>query len=277
MNVDHTVIKQNVSLALNEDIGTEDISASLLPEDAISKATLICRENAILCGTGWFEEAFRQLDHDVKINWMAKDGDKISPKEKLCIITGKTRALLTAERTAINFLQTLSGTATQVKEYVKIIRGTGATILDTRKTIPGLRLAQKYAVTCGGGMNHRIGLYDAYLLKENHILAKGNINNAITEAKKAGLPVEVEVENLKELEEALAAEPDRIMLDNFKLDDLMRAVEINQGRAELEASGNITMQNVRNIAKTGVDFISIGSLTKHLNAIDFSLRFESLN
>jgi len=277
VNVDHTVIKQNVSLALNEDIGTEDISASLLPEDAISKATLICRENAILCGTGWFEEAFRQLDHDVKINWMAKDGDKISPKEKLCIITGKTRALLTAERTAINFLQTLSGTATQVKEYVKIIRGTGATILDTRKTIPGLRLAQKYAVTCGGGMNHRIGLYDAYLLKENHILAKGNINNAITEAKKAGLPVEVEVENLKELEEALAAEPDRIMLDNFKLDDLMRAVEINQGRAELEASGNITMQNVRNIAKTGVDFISIGSLTKHLNAIDFSLRFESLN
>ena len=277
MSVDETIIKENVALALAEDVGTEDISAALLPENSTSKATLICRDKAVLCGVKWFEESFRQLDDNIKIEWSANDGEHISPNQKICVLMGKTRALLTGERTAINFLQTLSGTATQVNEYVSLTKGTGATILDTRKTIPGLRKAQKYAVTCGGGMNHRIGLYDGYLLKENHILANGNIANAIEAAKKTGLPVEVEVENLQELEEALAAKPDRIMLDNFKLDNLMQAVEINEGRAELEASGNITLKNVRNVAKTGVDFISIGSLTKHVNAIDFSLRFETLD
>lgn len=274
MNVDETLIKENVALALSEDIGTEDISAALLPEEGISKAILICREEAVLCGSQWFDEAFKQLDSEITISWQVNDGERITANQKICTLSGKTRALLTGERTAINFLQTLSGTASCVNEYVKLTKGTGATILDTRKTIPGLRKAQKYAVQCGGGMNHRIGLFDGYLLKENHILAKGNIENAIQEAKKSGLPVEVEVENLQELETALAAEPDRIMLDNFKLDNLMRAVEINQGRAELEASGNITLKNVRNVAKTGVDYISIGSLTKHVNAIDFSLRFE---
>ena len=205
MEVSEKVIKENVALALQEDVGTEDITASLLEEGAISKATLISREEAVLCGKAWFDESFRQLDSDIKIDWKVNDGDKISVNQKLCILTGCTRALLTGERTAINFLQTLSGTATMVSEYVRQIRGTGAKLLDTRKTLPGLRLAQKYAVTCGGGMNHRVGLYDGFLIKENHILANGSITNAIQEAKKRGLPVEVEVESLEELEEALLA------------------------------------------------------------------------
>lgn len=277
MEVSEKVIKENVTLALKEDVGTEDITASLLDEGASSKATLISREDAVLCGKAWFDESFRQLDTDIKIDWKVKDGDKIHVNQKLCVLTGCTRALLTGERTAINFLQTLSGTATMVSEYVKQIRGTSARLLDTRKTLPGLRLAQKYAVTCGGGMNHRVGLYDGFLIKENHILANGSITNAVQEAKKRDLPVEVEVENLKELEEALKAEPDRILLDNFSIDDLFRAVEMAQGRTSLEASGNITLKNLRNVAKTGVDYISIGALTKHVTAVDFSLRFEPLS
>lgn len=274
MEVSENVIKENVALALKEDVGTEDITASLLDEGTSSKATLISREDAVLCGKAWFDESFHQLDTDIKIDWKVEDGDRIHVNQILCVLTGCTRALLTGERTAINFLQTLSGTATMVSEYVKQIRGTGARILDTRKTLPGLRLAQKYAVTCGGGMNHRVGLYDGFLIKENHILANGSITNAIQEAKKRDLPVEVEVENLKELEEALNAEPDRILLDNFSIDELFRAVEMAQGRTSLEASGNITLKNLRNVAKTGVDYISIGALTKHVTAVDFSLRFE---
>ncbi|MEQ8290303.1 MAG: carboxylating nicotinate-nucleotide diphosphorylase [Gammaproteobacteria bacterium] len=277
MEVSEKVIKDNVALALKEDVGTEDITASLLDEGASSKATLISREDAVLCGKAWFDESFRQLDTDIKIDWKVEDGDTIHVNQKLCVLTGCTRALLTGERTAINFLQTLSGTATMVSEYVRQIRGTGARLLDTRKTLPGLRLAQKYAVTCGGGMNHRVGLYDGFLIKENHILANGSITNAIQQAKKRDLPVEVEVENLKELEEALEADPDRILLDNFSIDELFRAVEMAQGRTSLEASGNITLKNLRNVAKTGVDYISIGALTKHVTAVDFSLRFEPLS
>ncbi len=277
MEVSEKVIKDNVTLALKEDVGTEDITASLLDEGASSKATLISREDAVLCGKAWFDESFRQLDTDIKIDWKVDDGDTIHVNQKLCVLTGCTRALLTGERTAINFLQTLSGTATMVSEYVRQIRGTGARLLDTRKTLPGLRLAQKYAVTCGGGMNHRVGLYDGFLIKENHILANGSITNAIQQAKKRDLPVEVEVENLKELEEALEADPDRILLDNFSIDELFRAVEMAQGRTSLEASGNITLKNLRNVAKTGVDYISIGALTKHVTAVDFSLRFEPLS
>lgn len=277
MKVSTEIIKENVALALKEDVGTEDITASLLEDGASSKATLISRENAVLCGKAWFDEAFHQLDPDINIEWQADDGEDIHANQRLCILTGSTRGLLTGERTAINFLQTLSGTATIVSEYVKQVRGTSAKLLDTRKTIPGLRLAQKYAVTCGGGMNHRVGLYDGFLIKENHILANGSITNAVQEAKKRDLPVEVEVENLQELEEALAAEPDRILLDNFSIDELFRAVEMAQGRTSLEASGNITLRNLRNVAKTGVDFISIGALTKHVTAVDFSLRFEPLS
>ncbi len=276
MEVQQDIIKDNVSLALKEDVGTEDITASLLDEGGNSKATLISREDAVLCGKAWFDEAFHQLDPNIEIAWQADDGEDIHINQRLCVLTGSTRALLTGERTAINFLQTLSGTATQVSEYVKQVRGTGARLLDTRKTLPGLRMAQKYAVTCGGGLNHRVGLYDGFLIKENHILAKGSITNAVQEAKKRGMPVEVEVEDLKELEEALAVQPDRILLDNFSIDNLFRAVEMAQGQISLEASGNITLKNLRNVAKTGVDYISIGALTKHVTAVDFSLRFESV-
>ncbi len=276
MEVKQEIIQENVTLALKEDVGTEDITASLLLEEGNSKATLISREEAVLCGKAWFDEAFHQLDPNINIEWQADDGEDIHINQRLCVLTGCTRALLTGERTAINFLQTLSGTATQVSEYVKQVRGTGARLLDTRKTLPGLRMAQKYAVTCGGGMNHRVGLYDAFLIKENHIMAKGSITNAVQEAKKRGMPVEVEVEDLKELEEALAVQPDRILLDNFSIDNLFRAVEMAQGQISLEASGNITLKNLRNVAKTGVDFISIGALTKHVTAVDFSLRLESV-
>ena len=274
MVIKHEDIISSVSFALKEDVGAGDITAALLPEDSTSKATLISREVAVLCGSAWFDEVFKQLDPSIKVEWFARDGDKVTPDQTICSIEGPTRALLTGERTAINFLQTLSGTATTVKSYVEIIKDTNAQILDTRKTIPGLRLAQKYAVTCGGGKNHRTGLYDAYLIKENHILAKGSITNAVNEAKKQGLPVEVEVETLNELQEALSARADSILLDNFSLENLKKAVIITQGQAKLEASGNIDKTNLRAVAATGVDYISIGSLTKHIKAIDFSMRFE---
>ena len=273
MVINEENISFSVSVALKEDIGTGDITAALLPEESCSTAILISREMAVLCGCAWFNEVFNQLDETIKIEWFVNDAEKITPNQTLCKLHGPTRALLTGERTAINFLQTLSGTATTVKSYVEIIKGTHTQLLDTRKTIPCLRLAQKYAVTCGGGVNHRAGLYDAFLIKENHILAKGGISNAVLEAKKTGLPVEVEVENLVELEEALSAKADSILLDNFSLANLQKAVIVTQGRAKLEASGNIDKTNLRAIATTGVDYISIGSLTKHLKAIDFSMRF----
>ncbi len=274
MVVEQQVIKKNVEIALTEDVGTGDITAELLAKDTLSQAQLVCRETAILCGQAWFNETFQQLDDTINVNWLANDGDNLSPEQPVCHIKGNSRALLTGERTAINFLQTFSGTATTVHHYVELIKGTNTKLLDTRKTIPGLRRAQKYAVSCGGGKNHRIGLFDAYLIKENHILAKGSIANAVNEAKKTGQPVEVEVENMQELEQALMAKANRILLDNFSLDNLRAAVKKTQGQAELEASGNITEDNLREIALTGVDYISIGALTKHIKAIDFSLRFE---
>lgn len=260
-----------VSVALREDVGSGDRTANLIRKDAGITATLIAREAATLCGSAWFDEVFRQLDRSIQINWAVQDGNCIIPDQKLCILSGPARKILTGERTALNFLQTLSGTATITREFVDILKDCKTQILDTRKTIPGLRSAQKYAVLCGGGSNHRMGLYDAILIKENHILAAGSITTAITAAKKQGVAIETEVENLVELEEALAAGSDSILLDNFDLDGLRQAVAINKGRATLEASGGIDKGKLRSIAETGVDYISIGALTKHVRAIDFSL------
>ncbi|MCZ6804825.1 MAG: carboxylating nicotinate-nucleotide diphosphorylase [Proteobacteria bacterium] len=264
----------NVKSALAEDIGAGDITAELIPNETLASATLITREHAVLSGIPWFNEVFNQLDETIKIEWLVTDGDVITPDQTLCQIEGSTRSILTGERTAINFIQTLSGTATTVASYVELTKDTHAKIRDTRKTIPGLRLAQKYAVTCGGGFNHRLGLYDAILIKDNHILAAGSITKAINQAKKKNRPVEIEVETLHELEEALTANVDQILLDNFNLAKLVKAVSITQGRAKLEASGNINKNNLRAIAETGVDFISIGALTKHIQAIDFSMRIK---
>lgn len=267
-------ISANVKSALAEDVGSGDITAELIPEAALASATLVTREHAVVAGCRWFDEVFNQLDKSTTITWNVADGDVVGPEQTLCSINGSARSLLTGERTAINFLQTLSATATTVAAYVDIIKDTETKILDTRKTIPGLRLAQKYAVSCGGGCNHRIGLYDAILIKENHIMAAGSITQAIKQAKTKNLPVEVEVESLTELEEALNAKADQILLDNFDLALLEEAVSINQGRAKLEASGNITKDDLYAIAKTGVDYISIGALTKHIRAIDFSMRID---
>lgn len=275
MVIDQKEITANVKTALAEDVGPGDVTAELVHADAVATATLITREHAVLAGCPWFDEVFKQLDATVNIDWRVADGDTVSPNQILCDINGPARSLLTGERTAINFLQTLSATATTVANFVKIIKDTRAKILDTRKTIPGLRLAQKYAVTCGGGINHRIGLYDAILIKENHILAAGSITEAIKQAKSKNLPVEIEVETLHELEEALNAEADQVLLDNFNLAKLVKAVNINLGRARLEASGNIDKNNLHAIAETGVDYISIGALTKNIQAIDFSMRIKT--
>ncbi|HIF50733.1 MAG TPA: carboxylating nicotinate-nucleotide diphosphorylase [Thiotrichaceae bacterium] len=274
MVIEQSEIIANVKTALTEDVGSGDITAELIPAEATASATLITREHSVLAGCAWFDEVFNQLDSDVKIEWLAKDGDVIVPNQKLCEIAGSARSILTGERTAINFLQTLSATATSVASFVALIKNTESKILDTRKTIPGLRLAQKYAVTCGGGKNHRIGLYDAILIKENHIIAAGSIAEAIGKAKQLNVPVEVEVESLKELEEALEADPDQILLDNFNIAELIKAVLTTKGRAKLEASGNVDKQSIRAIAETGVDYISIGALTKHVQAIDFSMRIN---
>lgn len=266
-----------VALALAEDVGGGDLTAALIPEDAQAEATVISREPAVLCGAAWFDAVFRQLDPRIHIEWWAADGDRIEPDQRLCTLHGPARALLTGERTALNFLQALSGTATLARRYADAVAGTGATILDTRKTLPGLRLAQKYAVRCGGGQNHRIGLFDAVLIKENHIMAAGSISNAIAAARRLhpGVTVEVEVENLAELDEALAARPDIIMLDNFDLATLAEAVRITAKRVKLEASGNVNFDTVRAIAATGVDYISIGGLTKDVRAMDLSMRFKT--
>jgi nicotinate-nucleotide pyrophosphorylase (carboxylating) len=267
-----------VALALAEDVGSGDLTAALIPETAVAEATVISREHAVLCGTAWFDAVFQQLDPRVFVEWRAADGDRIEPNQLLCTLHGPARSLLTGERTALNFLQALSGTATLACQFADTVAGTGATILDTRKTIPGLRLAQKYAVCCGGCKNHRIGLFDAVLIKENHIMAAGSITNAIQTARRLhpGVTVEVEVENLTQLQEALSAQPDIVMLDNFDLETMASAVRLTAKRLKLEASGNVNFTTVRKIAETGVDYISIGGLTKDVRAVDLSMRFRTL-
>jgi nicotinate-nucleotide pyrophosphorylase (carboxylating) len=275
-NVQATTIHRNVVNSFDEDIHTGDLSAQLLPETRTSSAQIITRQKGVLCGTAWFDECFRILDTNCKINWLAKDGDGILPGQTLCDVEGHTRALLSAERGALNFLQTLSGTATRTRQYVDAVAGIGVKIMDTRKTIPGLRQAQKYAVRVGGGYNQRAGLYDGILLKENHIAAAGGIKPVLKKAfslAKLGVSVQIEVENLAQLDEALDAGAKLILLDNFNLDNLRAAVEHTGKRAELEASGGITLETLRNVALTGVDRISIGSLTKDVETIDLSMRF----
>ena len=274
------VVADNVRRALEEDLGTEDLTAKLVPTAASARAIVIAKEAMTMAGQLWVNEVFRQLDADVAVQWLSNDGDPVPVDAEICIISGPARAILSGERTALNFLQTLSATATVTARYVNEVDGTKARILDTRKTIPGLRLAQKYAVRCGGGNNHRIGLFDALLIKENHIISCGGIAAAVTTAKNShpDLPVEIEVESISELREALTAGADRLLLDNFDIEDLQRAVEINQTEgtppADLEASGGITIGSLRSIAETGVDYISVGALTKDINAIDLSMRFQ---
>ncbi|MDO6454673.1 carboxylating nicotinate-nucleotide diphosphorylase [Neptunomonas phycophila] len=267
-------IEQNVKTALQEDIGDGDITARLIPESEQATARVISREHATISGSAWVDEVFRQVDAGMDISWNVKDGDQVTPNQALFTVTGSARSILTAERAALNFLQTLSGTATVSQQYADKVATTKVKLLDTRKTIPGLRLAQKYAVTCGSCYNHRIGLYDAFLIKENHIMACGGIKAAIETAQTTapGKPVEIEVETLEQLHEALAADADIIMLDNFTLEQMREAVAITNGRAKLEASGNITDETLVPIAETGVDYISIGALTKHCRAVDLSLR-----
>ena len=264
-------IASTVRRALNEDLGTGDLTARLLPEDATSEAIVLCRENAILCGVPWFSEVFRQLDKDVSIDWRCADGDAVEPGQTVCTLSGSTRSLLSGERTALNFLQLLSGTATTTREYATVIAHTTTRLLDTRKTLPGLRSAQKYAVLCGGGTNHRMGLYDAILLKENHIRASGSITAALELARTTHRYMEIEVENMRELEQALDAGADAVLLDNFTLDRIRQAVQLNNGRARLEVSGGVEKSSLADLAATGVDCISVGALTKDVRAIDFSM------
>ncbi|MFM5714679.1 carboxylating nicotinate-nucleotide diphosphorylase [Aeromonas allosaccharophila] len=261
--------------ALDQPDASADITAQLIPADRMATARVITRESGIFCGQPWVDEVFTQLGGEVKVEWKVQDGEVLSPNQELFRLHGPARLLLTGERNALNFVQTLSGVATLTARYVAELEGTDCRLLDTRKTIPGLRTAQKYAVTCGGGKNHRIGLYDAYLIKENHILACGGIAEAINEARRLnpGKPVEVEVESLAELEQALAAKADIVMLDNFDVTMMREAVAINQGRAKLEVSGNVTLDTLAEFAATGVDFISVGALTKHVRALDLSMRF----
>jgi nicotinate-nucleotide pyrophosphorylase (carboxylating) len=276
---DPAYVTETVARALAEDVGGGDLTARLIPAERMSRASVITREDAVLCGTTWFDEVFRQLEPRTRIVWTAKDGDRVQADQLLCTLEGPSRALLTGERTALNFLQSLSGTATVTRRYVDAVSGTQCRILDTRKTVPGLRLAQKYAVACGGGTNHRIGLFDAILVKENHIAAAGSIARAVDEARRlqAQVLVEVEVESLAQLAQALDAGVDRVLLDNFSLEDMRTAVKTARqhanARTELEASGNMTLKTLRRVAETGVDFISVGSLTKHVQAIDLSMRF----
>ena len=273
------VIASSVKIALAEDIGNGDFTASLLPAEQSATATIISRETAVLCGIPWAEACFQQLDSSAAIEWKATEGTLLQPNQLLCEIHGNARALLTAERCALNFLQTLSATATITRQYVDAIKGTRARIYDTRKTLPGLRFAQKYAVTVGGGQNQRMGLFDGILIKENHIAAAGSIEAALAEANaiagKHHIPIQIEVENLTQLRSALDCGASLILLDNFSLQDLQDAVKLSSKRAVLEASGGITLENVREIAMTGVDRISIGSLTKNLKAIDLSMRFKT--
>ena len=267
-------IEANVRLAIEEDVSTGDITAELIPESQQATAQIISRDQAVIAGRAWVDEVFKQVDPRVEVEWMVADGDCVPPNTLLFTLQGSARSLLTGERAALNFLQTLSGTATIAKQYSDKVANTSVKLLDTRKTLPGLRLAQKYAVTCGGCYNHRIGLFDAFLIKENHILAAGGIESAISQAKTnhPGKPVEVEVESFDELNQALHASADIIMLDNFTPDQMREAVALVNGKAKLEASGNITDDTLVSYAETGVDYISIGALTKHCRAIDLSMR-----
>lgn len=268
-------VREDVRHALQEDVGGGDITAALIPQDARAEATVISREHAVICGRLWFEQSFQLLEPSVRIDWRIEEGATVEPDQVLCIVHGPARVLLTGERCALNFLQTLSGTASAVRPYVEAVAGTGVAILDTRKTIPGLRKAQKYAVRCGGGRNHRMGLYDGVLIKENHIAAAGSIAAAVAQARQHAphrIPVEVEVETLQQLHEALAAGADIVMLDNMDLATMREAVAITGGRAKLEASGGISLETIKTIADTGVDYISVGGLTKHVRAVDLSMR-----
>ncbi|PNH96793.1 carboxylating nicotinate-nucleotide diphosphorylase [Vibrio diazotrophicus] len=274
-------IARTVEATLKEDLGgtldpAADLTANLIPTDVQGTATIITREHGVFCGKAWADEVFKQLGGEVKIDWHVDDGDKVEPNQTLCTLSGPARILLTGERNAMNFIQTLSGCATTTAEYAKALEGTNCRLLDTRKTIPGLRSALKYAVACGGGYNHRIGVFDAYLIKENHIIANGGITQTIKTAKELnpGKPVEVETESLEELREAIEAGADIIMLDNFTMDMMREAVAINAGRAALENSGNVTLETLREYAETGVDYISVGALTKHVRAMDLSMRFK---
>ncbi|MCF7985876.1 MAG: carboxylating nicotinate-nucleotide diphosphorylase [Thiohalocapsa sp.] len=275
---DRSVIEAQIDAVLAEDVGAGDLTAALLPAEQRARAELITRESATLCGCAWFETVFRRLDPASVIRWEARDGERVVPGQRLCVLEGSARVLLTGERTAMNYLQTLSGTATRARQYADAVDGLPARVLDTRKTLPGLRLQQKYAVLCGGCHNHRIGLFDAILIKENHILAAGSIRAALEAARalNAGVGIEIEVESLAELEQALSAGAELILLDNFTLDELRRAVAINAGRTQLEASGGIDLKTIRPIAETGVDRISVGALTKDVRAVDLSMRFGSV-
>lgn len=270
------LIQADVERAFAEDIGSGDATAELLPANATASAALTCREDAVMAGIDWFNACFRRLDPQVQIEWAVRDGDRVAAGSVICRMRGNARALVTAERSALNFLQLLSGTATATAAHVAAVAGTGVRVLDTRKTVPGLRLAQKYAVRCGGGHNHRVGLYDAILVKENHIIAAGSIKAAAEAARRLHpqLLLEIEVENLDELQQALEAGADRIMLDNFTLPLMREAVGIAKGRAELEISGNVDLSTIGEYASTGVDYISVGALTKHVRAVDLSLRLK---
>lgn len=270
------LIYRQVALVLQEDLGSGDLTADLIDEKRESRVEVICRESAVLCGSDWFDQVFSQLDPTLTIEWLAGDGECLEPEQIICRLQGNTRSLLSGERTALNYLQTLSGTATLARRYADAVEGTGVQVLDTRKTLPGLRLQQKYAVRCGGCANHRIGLFDAVLIKENHIQAAGSARQALEKATATvpeGVGIEIEVETLEQLVEVLEAGAQRVLLDNFELAGLRKAVAINAGRARLEASGNVNLQTIRSIAETGVDDISVGALTKDVKAIDLSMRF----
>ncbi|MFS1538942.1 MAG: carboxylating nicotinate-nucleotide diphosphorylase [Candidatus Phlomobacter fragariae] len=277
----HQDIPANVTFALQEDLGgniniDSDISGQLLAKNKLAIAKIITREDGIFCGMSWVEEIFQQLDQSVQLRWQVSDGDKIKSGQILCAIEGNAHILLTAERIALNFLQTLSGVATKTANYVEVLQGTEVKLLDTRKTIPGLRTALKYAVLCGGGFNHRLGLFDAYLIKENHIIAAGNITSAIKKARltHTNVPIEVEVENIYELIEAVESKADIVMLDNFTISMMKEAVMIAKGKVVLEVSGNITLKTLKEYTNTGIDYISVGALTKNITAIDLSMRFN---
>ena len=278
MNPSQEQIHQQVALALSEDIGAGDLTASLISASERVRGKLICRDDSVACGRNWVDAVFETLDAGVQIDWRCEDGDDLHAGQTWCIIEGPVRAILSGERTALNFAQLLAGTATATRTLVRELQGTQAQLLDTRKTVPGLRLAQKYAVQCGGGNNHRLGLYDGILIKENHIRSSGSIASALaaaeTQAGRVDL-IEIEVESLNELSQALQAGARRIMLDNFSVIQLRDAVKLNQGRAQLEASGNVTAETIREIALTGVNFISCGEITKNVRAIDLTLQFDS--
>jgi nicotinate-nucleotide pyrophosphorylase (carboxylating) len=269
-----SVDEEEIARIIHEDLGTGDLTSLIVPDSAWAEASVITREEMVLCGQAWFDTVFKQIDPSVRIDWLADEGVQVAAGGLLCTISGPARALLTGERTALNLLQTLSATATQSRKYAREAEGTGLTVLDTRKTIPGLRMAEKYAVRCGGCSNHRFGLYDGILIKENHILAAGSIALAVRKAQELGVDVliEVEVESLDELNQALEAGAKRVLLDNFTLNMMRDAVILNAGRAKLEVSGNVGLDNIKAIAATGVDYASVGALTKNVQAVDLSMR-----